>query len=207
MSPGKSQEDDYDFVDVEGDVQFDDMLVPKTSKKRIKSERAATLELDLQFSSEDELDEVPLTEFESDQPDQKGILISAEMPVEGADDDSQQAAEAMVQLGSMSFYQPGDLAVPDNLVFKGKFWLNFVQFEWLFVTTEESMDVDPNYDPSDFLMSGLASVRKVNDPIQGQDIKIHDDLAVSESDDDNERPQEMQKDYENMPEDEDGVWF
>lgn len=147
MSPGKSQEDDYDFVDVEGDVQFDDMLVPKSSKKRIKSERA-TLELDLQFSSEDELDEVPLTEFESDQPDQKGILISAEMPTEGADDDSQQAAEAMVQLGSMSFYQPGDLAVPDNLVFKGECPKIFVRFQcdewwlkqkrvwtWILITT------------------------------------------------------------------------
>lgn len=68
------------------------------------------------------------------------------------------------------------------------------------------MDVDPNYDPSDFLMSGLASVRKVEDPIQGQDIKIHDDLAVSESDEEIIH-QELQPEPDNMAEDEDGVWF
>ncbi|XP_050296996.1 transcription initiation factor TFIID subunit 1 isoform X2 [Anthonomus grandis grandis] len=195
MSPGKSQQqEEYDFVDVEGDVQLDEtLLIPKIPKKRIKTE-ADTLEQDLQFSSEDELDEVPLTEFESDQNDQKGILISAEIPIDGADDDSQQAAEAMVQLGSMGFYQQGDLTEAETLMFK-----------------EESMDVDPNYDPSDFLMSGLASVRKVDDPIQGHDIKIHDDLAVSESDDEDHHhhhQSQMQSEVDNMiPEDEDGVWF
>ncbi|KAH1004133.1 transcription initiation factor TFIID subunit 1 isoform X2 [Dendroctonus ponderosae] len=187
MSPGKMQPDDYDFVDVEGDVHMDEsMLIPKNLKKRFKSDEAATLEQDLQFSSEDELDEVPLTEFESDQNDQKGILISAEIPM--ADDDSQQAAEAMVQLGSMGFYQQEELAEAETLMFK-----------------EESMDVDPNYDPSDFLMSGLASVRKVEDPIQGQDIKIHDDLAVSESDE--ELRNDLEPEPENNPEDDDGVWF
>ncbi|KAL1517978.1 hypothetical protein ABEB36_001670 [Hypothenemus hampei] len=189
MSPGKSHVDDYDFVDVEGDIQLDESLLIPRQKKRIKTEQAATLEQDLQFSSEDELDEVPLTEFESDQNDQKSILISAELPMEG-DDDSQQAAEAMVQLGSMGFYQQGDLGETETLMFK-----------------EESMDVDPNYDPSDFLMSGLTSVRKVEDPIQGQDIKIHDDLAVSESEDE-ETHQEMHPEPDNsIPEDEDGVWF
>ncbi|XP_066256544.1 transcription initiation factor TFIID subunit 1 [Euwallacea similis] len=187
MSPSKTHEEDYDFVDVEGDVQLDEtLLIPKQSKKRVKTEQA-TLEQDLQFSSEDELDEVPLTEFEADQNDQKGILISAELP---ADDDSQQAAEAMVQLGSMGFYQQGEMAEAEPLMFK-----------------EDSMDVDPNYDPSDFLMSGLASVRKVEDPIQGQDIKIHDDLAVSESEEeDGHRPQ-VQPEPEGIPEDDDDVWF
>lgn len=43
-------------------------------------------------------------------------------------------------------------------------------------SVEESMDVDPNYDPSDFLLAGLPSRedKTVN--------KIQDDLAVSESD-------------------------
>ncbi|KAJ9574336.1 hypothetical protein L9F63_026018, partial [Diploptera punctata] len=40
---------------------------------------------------------------------------------------------------------------------------------------EESMDVDPNYDPSDFLLHGLPQQRAIRD-------KIHDDLEVSESD-------------------------
>lgn len=68
--------------------------------------------------------QVPLTEFESDQNDQKGILISAEIPM--ADDDSQQAAEAMVQLGSMGFYQQGDLTEAETLMFKGKQCLFYI---------------------------------------------------------------------------------
>lgn len=63
------------------------------------------------------------------------------------------------------------------------------------------MDVDPNYDPSDFLMSGLP-LRKV-DPQDG-DMKIQDDLAVSESEDEGANvPQET------MPEEDDGgdLWF
>lgn len=43
--------------------------------------------------------------------------------------------------------------------------------------SDESMDVDPNYDPSDFLMQGLPSREN-----RLQTGKIHDDLAVSESD-------------------------
>lgn len=58
------------------------------------------------------------------------------------------------------------------------------------------MDVDPNYDPSDFLMSGLPLHKVDENTTLTQDIpmssnqentdagmKIHDDLAVSESDD------------------------
>lgn len=68
----------------------------------------------------------------------------------------------------------------------------------LFILSEETMDVDPNYDPSDFLMSGLP-LHKVDEnaqlsqemlPMNQQEntdagMKIHDDLAVSESDDEN----------------------
>lgn len=76
--------------------------------------------LDLQFSSEEELDEVPLNEFEDSKG---GILISAEMAMEepGADDDSQQAAEAMVQLGNMGFYHQTEGEGNETLIFKGKF--------------------------------------------------------------------------------------
>ncbi|XP_060532389.1 transcription initiation factor TFIID subunit 1 isoform X2 [Cylas formicarius] len=190
-SPGpfssvKSQADDYEYIDVEGDIQLSDSQTPKKPRKKIKLEEAATLEQDLQFSSEDELDEVPLHEFE---PDQKGILISADIPVEVADDDSQQAAEAMVQLGTLGYYQQNMPPEAEALIFK-----------------EESMDVDPNYDPSDFLMSGLTLVRKVEDPIQGQDIKIHDDLAVSDSEDEANTFQSHQN--QSAGQEEEGVvWF
>lgn len=76
---------------------------------------------------------------------------------------------------------------------------------------EESMDVDPNYDPSDFLMSGLP-IRKVEDENrldssgdqQNSAMKIHDDLAVSESEDERDNTQQ-----EAMQEDEDAgdLWF
>lgn len=84
--------------------------------------------LDLQFSSEEELDEVPLHEFEDSKT---GILISAELPNmdENADDDSQQAAEAMVQLGTMGYYQ-GEEGT-EQLMFKGILW--FVLFYFYFI--------------------------------------------------------------------------
>lgn len=105
-------------------------------KRKVKGEEAHTLEEDLQFSSEEELDEVPLNEFEEDQ---KGILISAEMPIEGevADDDSQQAAEAMVQLGTMGYYPPNEEET-ETLVYKGEcteaiFWEGHAIFITLLV--------------------------------------------------------------------------
>ncbi|XP_063911046.1 transcription initiation factor TFIID subunit 1 isoform X2 [Zophobas morio] len=170
----KSNIDDYDYVDVEGGIQTSEDIaasVPRPKKRKTKKDDAAILEEDLQFSSEEELDEVPLHEFEDNKG---GLVISAEMPMEtvNADDDSQQAAEAMVQLGSMGYYQQNEGEAAD-LVYK-----------------EESMDVDPNYDPSDFLMSGLPLHNKDDIKIdetvlQGQDsgMKIHDDLAVSDSED------------------------
>lgn len=103
---------------MEGGVLLDADASPPSKKPRNKSKKKeATLEEDLQFSSEEELDEVPLNEFEDNK---SGILISAEMPVEQcADDDSQQAAEAMVQLGQMSYYQQNEGDVGESLMFKG----------------------------------------------------------------------------------------
>lgn len=65
---------------------------------------------DLQFSSEDEFDEVP---FGADEQSENAEMETLELNevrenTEGgvvlADDDSQQAAEAMVQLGNVGFY-------------------------------------------------------------------------------------------------------
>lgn len=124
LSSVKSQIDEFDLIDVEGEGihGLDEPLEakPNRMKKKMKTEQEVhTLEEDLQFSSEEELDEVPLNEFEEDQ---KGILISAELPMEGegADDDSQQAAEAMVQLGTMGYYQTNEEET-ETLVYKGLF--------------------------------------------------------------------------------------
>lgn len=68
----------------------------------------------------------------------------------------------------------------------------------MFLFPEESMDVDPNYDPSDFLMKGLPQNQSINE-------KIDDDLAVSESDDELRHNQNMKQDeMEEKPGD---LWF
>lgn len=81
-----------------------------------KSDRFA----DLQFSSEEEFDEVPLSDGE-DHDNKMSIIVSAEVPsdnmIPGADDDSQQAAEAMMQLGNIGFYQQAEQNEP--VMFKG----------------------------------------------------------------------------------------
>nr|CAD7431947.1 unnamed protein product [Timema monikensis] len=134
---GKSHLEDYDFVDVEGDLEAE---MARASNRARKKE---ILEEDLQFSSEEELEEHMLSEGDP-------------MP----DDDSQQAAEAMVQLGNMGYYpQAGGIQQEQD----------------------ESMDVDPNYDPSDFLLHGLPQQRAAAQLAATRD-KIHDDLEVSESD-------------------------
>ncbi|XP_069701181.1 transcription initiation factor TFIID subunit 1 isoform X2 [Periplaneta americana] len=140
----KSHLDDFDYVDVEGDVEADPGRgMPRQRKKDV-------LEEDLQFSSEEEGDDIPLSEGDPDP-----------MP----DDDSQQAAEAMVQLGNIGYYPPAAGITNEQ---------------------EESMDVDPNYDPSDFLLHGLPQQRAAQLQLANQAAmrdKIHDDLEVSESDD------------------------
>lgn len=72
--------------------------------------------------------------------------------------------------------------------------------------------MDPNYDPSDFLMAGLPMSSKneglkmeVNVDDHDVGIKIHDDLAVSESEDEGSMNDQQQQ----MQEDDDGgdLWF
>ncbi|XP_012231076.1 transcription initiation factor TFIID subunit 1 [Linepithema humile] len=158
---GKSNMDDFDFVDVEGDMEAE---VDRTSKKK------DVLEEDLQFSSEDEFDEVPFgTDEQSEQNEMETLELSeVREGVVLADDDSQQAAEAMVQLGNVGFYMG----------------------EQQLLQQDESMDVDPNYDPSDFLLAGL--------PAREGENKIQDDLAVSESDDDTENTASKQEAQQNQ---------
>lgn len=73
---------------------------------------------------------------------------------------------------------------------------------------DESMDVDPNYDPSDFLLAGLPARDD-----KGEN-KIQDDLAVSESDDDAESTipkQEAQQNQQQLSQPDEDVggdlWF
>lgn len=71
------------------------------------------------------------------------------------------------------------------------------------------MDVDPNYDPSDFLLAGLPARED-----KGEN-KIQDDLAVSESDDESsnnlQSKQEVQQNQQQQTQPDEDVagdlWF
>ncbi|KOC60123.1 Transcription initiation factor TFIID subunit 1 [Habropoda laboriosa] len=175
--------DDFDFVDVEGDMEGDGSRSANSKKKDV-------LEEDLQFSSEDEFDEVPFgTDEQSENAEMETIELNevregTESGVVLADDDSQQAAEAMVQLGNVGFYMADQQLLQQD----------------------ESMDVDPNYDPSDFLLAGLPARDEKSEN------KIQDDLAVSESDDDAENnAKQKQKTSQQLSQPEEDVggdlWF
>ncbi|XP_076280408.1 TATA-box binding protein associated factor 1 isoform X2 [Lasioglossum baleicum] len=175
---GKSNMEDFDFVDVEGDMEGD-------GSRSVNSKKKDVLEEDLQFSSEDEFDEVPFgTDEQSEHAEMDTIELNEvrEGGVVLADDDSQQAAEAMVQLGNVGFYMA----------------------EQQLLQQDESMDVDPNYDPSDFLLAGLPARDEKSEN------KIQDDLAVSESEDEAENSaQPKQKTQLSQPEEDVGgdLWF
>lgn len=99
---GKSNIDDFDFVDVEGDIMEGD-----GGARHSHSKKKDVLEEDLQFSSEDEFDEVPFaTEEQHESGDLETLDLAnmrerQEVP---ADDDSQQVAEAMVELSNVAYY-------------------------------------------------------------------------------------------------------
>ncbi|XP_078034560.1 TATA-box binding protein associated factor 1 isoform X1 [Augochlora pura] len=176
---GKSNMEDFDFVDVEGDMEGD-------TSRCINSKKKDVLEEDLQFSSEDEFDEVPFgTDEQSEHAEMDTIELNEvrEGGVVLADDDSQQAAEAMVQLGNVGFYMADQQLLQQD----------------------ESMDVDPNYDPSDFLLAGLPARDEKNET------KIQDDLAVSESEDEAENNVQLKHKTQQLSQPEEDVggdlWF
>ncbi|XP_033321326.1 TATA-box binding protein associated factor 1 isoform X1 [Megalopta genalis] len=176
---GKSNIEDFDFVDVEGDMEGDGSRCVNSKKKDV-------LEEDLQFSSEDEFDEVPFgTDEQSEHAEMDTIELNEvrEGGVVLADDDSQQAAEAMVQLGNVGFYMADQQLLQQD----------------------ESMDVDPNYDPSDFLLAGLPVRDEKNET------KIQDDLAVSESEDEAENNVQLKQKTQQLSQPEEDVggdlWF
>ncbi|KAK6628726.1 hypothetical protein RUM43_002542 [Polyplax serrata] len=162
-----------DFVDVEG--------VSGDAQGRDKTH---VLEEDLQFSSEEEFD---------DMRDDSELKWKRD---DNPQDDSQQAAMAMMELGGGGYFSTQE-QVTD--------------------VKEESMDVDPNYDPSDFLMAGLPprnvkpedeqneekqleSSFEVSADEKSQVEKINADLEVSDSDEENRDSSKMTE----QPQEDDG---
>lgn len=177
-----SLNDEYELIEVE--------TSSGREMRKIKKEavEGGVLEEDLQFSSEEdeELEEVSGYEGEVDNELEGELELGEGMAVVqgGPDDDSQQVAEAMVQLGNIAYYTEAQQVA------------------------DESMDVDPNYDPSDFL-GGLKRT-------DTESIRVEEDLRVSESD------EEMQVDVKNEaldvktepqpqsepdPDDDGALWF
>lgn len=109
----------------------------------------------------------------------------------------------MVQLGNVGFYvgeqQFLEQGNCQHLFFSRKYQLTAAR-----KIAEESMDVDPNYDPSDFLK--LDNLQDKNDK---RDIKIQDDLAVSDSEDEiDEKPVQIESQPQQLGEEEVGdLWF
>ncbi|XP_058793078.1 transcription initiation factor TFIID subunit 1-like isoform X2 [Phymastichus coffea] len=170
----KSNMDDCDIVDVEG-VDIDVEL-----GKPAAIQKKDVLEEDLQFSSEDEFDEVPFGVDDTFEATELKPLMPIEVAPDElpADDDSQQVAEAMIQLGNAGSYS---LEQPLN-------------------NAEES--VDSNYDPSDAFFTTI--------PARKDDYKIQDDLAVSESDEEEQRSDiKIEKHPIPQPSEDDlgNVWF
>ncbi|KAJ1525331.1 hypothetical protein ONE63_010152 [Megalurothrips usitatus] len=168
LSPGVKHElDEFEYVDVDGE----ETGAPRVTKKEL-------LEEDLHFSSEEEeMEYVELTNANH---------MDSHV-VNNLDDDSQQVAEAMVQLGTMPYYPPDH--GPDGSV-EGD-GLEFHQLTSRHdQASDEGLDLDPNYDPSDFLM-GRNEIQEHGDTLhmgvshEQLPTEIHDDLAVSESDDEN----------------------
>ncbi|KAG8223686.1 hypothetical protein J437_LFUL004051 [Ladona fulva] len=236
---GKSHGDDYEFVDVEGEDllmigegygRHGDDGVHSRSKgegssgigrgHHPQSKGNDVLAEDLQFSSEEDDD----IDYDNEggrmggTPSKRSRMGHSddEEEEEGQlpDDDSQQAAEAMVQLGNLGYYPASSSLVGSSTVDMVEGNNSSIKQD-----QEESMDVDPNYDPSDFLMQGLPQQKNV--PSYGQKLAIQDDLAVSESDDEEDERRkrdsgEMKRDLdssavkdEDEDEEDDGgsLWF
>lgn len=193
----KHELNEFEYVDVDGEESG----APRVTKKEL-------LEEDLHFSSEEEeMEYLELTNANHLDPH-----VVNEM-----DDDSQQVAEAMVQLGNMGYYPPEH--IPDGSV-EGD-GMEFKIHQLTRHDQDEGLDLDPNYDPSDFLMDRNPNEIQGHTEDMHMDLKtsmvsheqipteIHDDLAVSESDEEHAEASHYHGDVRKEAEEaEDGdLWF
>ncbi|KFB52614.1 AGAP003882-PA-like protein [Anopheles sinensis] len=140
----------------------------EAKRARARQRKAAGIDGDHHYSTDDEeFEEVGMSDNEGvsvtlDQSNTTSSMLAAPQ----SEDDSQQAAEAMVQLSGAQYYN---------------------------ATQDESMEIDPNYDPSDFLgmsnrraaggtagePSGNDNVQQQQQPPQPPDVNISIGLAQS----------------------------
>ena len=192
-----SDEEDEEHVNVvDGDGEEHEMMEP-AKRRRIEETHRNVLEEDLEFS-EDEEDHFGGRGVEIPVEDMEGGDLELEdaqyIPHQQGPDETQGAAEAMVQLATQ-YYYPGEEegmegddgnagAIPDG----------------------GSMEVDASYDPSVEFLGGMMPSESHDDAT------INNDLAVSDSDEEG-TGQTVQQNVEHQPpppeEDDDGdaLWF
>lgn len=155
-------EDDYsDMQDVE-----DNLNSPREHKVNIED---IEFQMDPDSNFKTETNHILEDDLHCSSEEDDFMEVVGENP---PDDDSQQVAEAMVLLGNMG-YNPA----PET-------FSNHIQ-------ADESMDLDPNYDPSDFLPTGSRNLDTSDEKdLPGSSSKNHasaniqDDLEISDSDED-----------------------
>ncbi|XP_008178827.1 transcription initiation factor TFIID subunit 1 isoform X2 [Acyrthosiphon pisum] len=155
-------EDDYsDMQDVE-----DNLNSPREHKVNIED---IEFQMDPDSNFKTETNHILEDDLHCSSEEDDFMEVVGENP---PDDDSQQVAEAMVLLGNMG-YNPA----PET-------FSNHIQ-------ADESMDLDPNYDPSDFLPTGSRNLDTSDEKdLPGSSSKSHasaniqDDLEISDSDED-----------------------
>ncbi|XP_025197408.1 transcription initiation factor TFIID subunit 1 [Melanaphis sacchari] len=155
-------EDDYsDMQDVE-----DNLNSPREHKVNIED---IEFQMDPDSNFKTETNHILEDDLHCSSEEDDFMEVVGENP---PDDDSQQVAEAMVLLGNMG-YNPA----PET-------FSNQIQ-------ADESMDLDPNYDPSDFLPTGSRNLDTSDEKDLAESsnknhasANIQDDLEISDSDED-----------------------
>lgn len=193
-----SGDEDDEHVNVVDGEEEDMMQTPK--RRRLQQEQRNVLEEDLEFSDDEEDYGMHHHHQQQQQQQQQVEMSGAEMVEAGmilenqygshqqGPDETQGAAEAMVQLSAQYSYYQGETGEynPEGLGAEG------------------NMEVDASYDPSVEFLGGMM-------PSQAHDdTTINNDLAVSDSDDEASRQVENPQVENQLPEEEDdkdALWF
>ncbi|KAK8374181.1 hypothetical protein O3P69_018916 [Scylla paramamosain] len=199
-----SGDEDEEHVNVVDGEEEEMMQTPK--RRRLQQEKRNVLEEDLEFSDDEE--DYGMQQQDHHQQDQQqqqqqhmeemsgADMVEAGMVLEGqygshqqGPDETQGAAEAMVQLSAQYSYYQGETGEynPEGL------------------GTEGNMEVDASYDPSVEFLGGMMPSQPHDDAT------INNDLAVSDSDDEAARQVDHHQQMENPPQEEeddkDALWF
>ncbi|KAK7072813.1 Transcription initiation factor TFIID subunit 1 [Halocaridina rubra] len=189
---GDEDEEQVNVVDGEEEV----MMSP-SKRRRLEQSQRNVLEEDLEFSDEEE-DHFESRGIGMDQEMEDGLELedSAYIPHQQGPDETQGAAEAMVQLAAQySYYQGEGFESEEQMA--GEDDNNGV------IPDGGGLDVDASYDPSVEFLGGMMPSQQLDNAT------ITNDLAVSDSDEETQAGQEPTRNDQPHEEDDDGggLWF